>query len=304
MPILARPHVPEEELHAYCDGELSPSQRVEIAEHLLGCLICRSQYAEVEALRARASTLLAFAAPRQYGNPPMRQAGTPAVRRRTPRMMAAAVVALIGAGAWFALQSNDRALGPAQLATSLGVSGFFRLGRGDVDQAAIRARQLTMAGRLTELPKVQVGPAAPAFVPPVAIGTATEVDPVVASEWTVASVDDALRVVDGTLPHVSDIPVKLVRIHPSPLGGRPTLLIRQQLPDGHVVWVLEGLERDIAPVEPLLRASGMAMSAATRTRPDYVGIGVDAAVTTRMVRVVGFLSADSLNALAQRLVVR
>jgi hypothetical protein len=218
-------------------------------------------------------------------------------------MMAAAVVALIGAGAWFAVQSGDRALGPTELAT-LGLSGFFRLGRGDVDQAAIRARELTMAGRMTELPQVQAGPATAAFVPPVAIGTATEVDPVVASEWTVASVDDALRVVDGKLPHVPDIPVKLVRIHQSPAGGRPTLLVRQQLADGHVIWVLEGLERDIAPVEPLLRASGMAMSVATRTRPDYVGTGVEATVTTRMVRVVGYLSADSLNVLAQKLVLR
>ena len=47
-----RPHVPEEELHAYRDGELSSAQRAEIAEHLLGCLLCRALDAEVEEVRA------------------------------------------------------------------------------------------------------------------------------------------------------------------------------------------------------------------------------------------------------------
>ena len=60
---VVRPHIPEEELHAYCDGELSATQRVEIAEHLLGCLICHSQHAMVEAVRLRATTLLSIAVP-------------------------------------------------------------------------------------------------------------------------------------------------------------------------------------------------------------------------------------------------
>jgi anti-sigma factor RsiW len=299
----ARPHVPEDELHAYCDGELSPSQRVEIAEHLLSCLICRSLHGEVEEVRARVALVLAIASPLQYGRPPMRNTQH-AAGRRAPRGLMAAAVAVIGVGVWFSFQPATAARGTTQLATSLGLSGFFELGHGGVDQAAIRDRELTMASRATAVPRVLVGPATIPFAPPTLLGTAAEVDPVVTSEWTVATVDDALKAADGKLPHVPDIPVRLVRIHPSAVGGRPTFLIRQQLPDGHFIWVVEGLERDIAPVDQLVQASGIAMSMPARTRPDYVDSGTGTAITVRMVRVVGYLPVDSLNALARKLALR
>ena len=179
-----------------------------------------------------------------------------------------------------------------------------RLDHGDVDLAALRDRQLAMAMRTIAAPQVQAGPAAPQFLRPRLIGTGTEVDPVVTSEWTFATMDDALKAANGRLARVANIPVRLVRIHPSAVGGRPTFLIRQELADGRFVWVVEGLEGDIAPVEQLLQASGIAMSAATRTRPDYVGTGAQTTITVRMVRVVGYLPVDSLNVLAQKLVVR
>lgn len=304
MASIARPHILEEELHAYCDGELSPSQRVEITEHLLGCLICRSQHAEVEALRARVLMLLAIASPRCISEPPMRQGRRKVAYRRGPGMMVAAAVVLIGAGTWFSLPSRDSEGARTQLATSLGLTGFFRLGQGEIDQAAVRNRQLTMAGRTIAEPRVQAGPVVPPFMPSPLIESAAEVDPVVASEWTVAAVDDALKAANGLLAHVAGIPIKLVRIHPNPAGGRPTFLIRQELADGRAVWVLEGLEGDITPVDQVLQASGISMSMATRTRPDYVGSGTQTAITVRMVRVVGYLPTDSLNALAQKLVMR
>ena len=301
MPNIARTHVPEAELHAYCDGELSPSQRVEIAEHLLGCLICRAQHAEVAELRARVTTLLAIASPRQIGRRVVPQARRP---WRASRMMVAAAVAMIGGGAWLLVPPSDGERRPTQLATSLGLVDFFRLGHGDADLAALRDRQLAMAMRTIAAPQVQAGPAAPQFMRPRLIGTGTEVDPVVTSEWTFATMDDALKAANGRLARVANIPVRLVRIHPSAVGGRPTFLIRQELADGRFVWVVEGLEGDIAPVEQLLQASGIAMSAATRTRPDYVGTGAQTTITVRMVRVVGYLPVDSLNVLAQKLVVR
>jgi anti-sigma factor RsiW len=57
-----RPHLPEEELHAWLDGQLSRAQASEIAEHILGCLICRALEAEVRGVRDRTTTLLALAA--------------------------------------------------------------------------------------------------------------------------------------------------------------------------------------------------------------------------------------------------
>jgi hypothetical protein len=298
----ARPHVPEEELHAFCDGELSPAQRAEIAEHLLGCLICRSQHAEVEVTRSRVSSLLAIASPRHIGAPPRTASRRTVVRRQAPRMMAAAAVAAIGIGVWFSVRAGDASRGPTEFASVLGLSSFFRVGHATGDAAAIRGRQLTIADRALPQAEVHAGPATTALTTPATIGKATEVDPVVASEWSIVSVDQALEADSGRLPHISGIPVKLVRIHPSAIGGRPTLLVRQEMLDGHALWVLEGLERDIAPIDQLLQASGIAMSMATRTRPDYVNLGTETAVTVRMVRVVGYLPADSLNALAQKIV--
>jgi anti-sigma factor RsiW len=298
---IARPHVPEEELHAYCDGELSPSQRVEIAEHLLGCLICRSQRAEVEGIRTQASALLAIASPPVINRPALPQSRPIVVRRRSPGMMVAAAAAVIGIGAWFSLRPVDGDHGRTQMAV-LGFSGFFRLGHGEVDHAAVRSRQLTMASRTMAEPQVEGRPAVPPPVRSPLIGEA--VDPVATPDWALATMDDALTAGNGKLARLSDVPVKLVRIHPSALGGRPTFMVRQELPDGRSVWVFEGLEGDIAPVDQMLQASGIAMSMATRTRPDYVNTGVQTAITARMVRVVGYLPADSLNVLAQKLVLR
>lgn len=303
--IVRRPHVPEDELHAYCDGELSPAQRMEIAEHLLGCLICRAQHAQVEAVRSRSSALLAIASPR-FSETAMPDIRRKSWQRRMVRGLAAAAAAVVvlGTGVAFSLNSNAPTGGAATLASSLASTSIFRLGRGEVDAAAIRNRKLTIADRDTPTPQVLAPRVAVPFAVPVRLGAATEVDPVITSEWTVATLTDALKAADGKLARVDNIPVKMVRIHTSAQGGRPTFLIRQELPDGRFIWVLEGLERDIAPVDQVLQASGIATSMPTRTRPDYVGTGAETSITVRMVRVVGYLPADSLNALALKLVLR
>ena len=81
-----RPHVPEEELHAFRDGELSPAQRAEIAEHLVGCLLCRAQDAEVEALRGRTAALLALAVPRTTRRAASRRQIVPAAWARSSKV--------------------------------------------------------------------------------------------------------------------------------------------------------------------------------------------------------------------------
>ena len=302
---IARPHVPEEELHAYSDGALSPAQNREIGEHLLGCLICRAQHADVEEMRARVSTLLAIASPPHIGAAPVLGNPRQARSRRWPRLIAAAAVAVIGVGGWISLRPvASSAHGPTKLAaTSFGFSDIFQLGHSGLDQAAVRGRQLTIAGRTLASPQMEAGPAMLPFAAAAPLVGAA-IDPVTTSEWTVATLDEALKAGNGKLARLADLPVKLVRIRPSAVGGRPTFMIRQELADGRTVWVFEGLEADIAPVDQVLQASGIAMSMATRTRPDYVGTGVETVPTVRMVRVVGYLPTDSLNALAQKLVLR
>lgn len=300
---IVRPHVPEEELHAYCDGELSPAQRVEIAEHLLGCLICRAQHAQVEALRARSAAILAVASPRRTSVTTVPASRRPAWQRRAMRGLAAAAVIAIGTGIAFTLKPASGFPGATQLASTLASSSLFRFGHASADSAAIRDRQLTIADRAIAAPQVLAGKSATVFAPNAPI-EAAEVDPVIASEWTVATMDEALKEAGGKLARVSTFPVRGVRIHTNPAGGRPTFLVRQELPNGSFIWVLEGLERDIAPVDQVLQASGIATSMPTRTHGDYVNTGVETAVTVRMVRVVGYLPADSLNTLAQKLVLR
>ena len=97
-----RPHLPEEELHAWFDGQLSRAQSSEIAEHLLGCLICRATEAEVRGVRDRTTTLLAIASPRSFRALPAVAGGRR--RRSTDRVrsggLAAAAAVLVGLGSW------------------------------------------------------------------------------------------------------------------------------------------------------------------------------------------------------------
>lgn len=298
-----RPHVPEDELHAYSDGELSPPQRVEIAEHLLGCLICRAQHAEVNEVRARTATLLAIAAPRTVRAPAIPGSGTAARRRRLPRITAAAAAALIGVGVWFSLQPDQAeqvASGP-QLAASLPAADFLLPGHSSSDRAATWQRQVTIAARTT-VPARVVPPLAMApQARPHLVATAADVDPVVASEWNSATWDEALAAGDGSLARVSGLSVTEVRMHPSSSGGRPTFMVRQQLADGNLVWVFEGPVDDVTPVNQLLQASGIAMSLPSRTHPDYIFGANGINRPSRMVTVVGHLPVDSLNVLSTRI---
>jgi len=302
----ARPHVPEEELHAYGDGELSPSQRVEIAEHLLGCMICRSQQAMVEAVRLRSATLLAIAVPVQTRRHEVPALPVVAPRRRWIGYATAVAAALVGTVVWTQLSPAGTGVAGSQLANSFGISKLFGLGVPIVDTAAgIRGRQTEMAARTASPPQVitslaEIGhltSAAPVAVP-------AEVDPVFTNDWSHTNLDDAIKLGNGSLARVSGVPVANVRIHPSAIGGRPTFMVRQRLQDGRPVWVFEGLEEDITPFNQVLLASGIKMSMITRTRPDYVGMGADLRVTTRMVTVVGHLPVDSLNILVSRLTLR
>jgi len=293
----ARPHVPEDELHAYCDGELSPPQRIEIAEHLLGCLICRSHHAEVVEVRRRAAALLAIAAPTRIRRPAVKPAAVHVGRRGLPRALTAAAAAVVGLGVWFSLQPDQADQPSAQLASTLGtpvLTGL--LGVNDSDAGASRQRVLEMAARTSAAPRVLPGRDAIVFVPRL-MTSSVEVDPVVTNDWARSTWDDALKAGNGSLARVAGLGVTSVRMHASASGGRPTFMIRQQLADGRSVWVFEGPVDDVTPVNQVLQASGIAMSMFSRTHPDYVGPAGQVTRTTRIVTVVGHLSVDSLNAL-------
>ena len=75
-------------------------------------------------------------------------------------------------------------------------------------------------------------------------------------------------------------------------------MVRQLLPDGRAVWVVEGAVEELGPVYQLLEASGLSLSTPRRARPDYIGTDDAPVRTVRMVTVAAYLPIDSVEALA------
>lgn len=294
-----RPHVPEEELHAFRDGELSPSQRAEIAEHLLGCLLCRALDAEVEEVHGRATVLLGRAVPRSTRRT--------ATRRRTvaaawARPIAAALVAVIGGTAWLALQSGSSRT--PRLATAAFVTpGLFA----DVSsiesptRADLARRSLSLAAQTRFRPRV-VGP----MNIPVAHGSVggqpiDDIDPAGGADWEQMSLEGAIEVNHGPITRLEGFPVLRVHVRRSTLGERPTVLVRHRTPDGRSLWVVEGPADELTSLSQMFEASGLAMSIPLRTRPDYVGSDANPTRTERMIAVAAYLPTDSLDVLLGKL---
>ncbi|MES2306242.1 MAG: zf-HC2 domain-containing protein [Gemmatimonadota bacterium] len=301
-----RPHVPEEEFHAYADGELSPAQRAEIAEHLLACLICRSMYGEVQEVRARTSRLLAIASPRTIKRPALPGRTAKPVRTWMGGV-AAASVAVVGLSTYLALQPVPAATSPTRLAAAFVAPALFATAGSasattPTEPAPLTAEQrtMTLASRAVIRPQV-VGPA-PAMqvvrrfrpVEPLA-----EIDP--STGWESLSWDAAMTLAHGSIARLEGYAVAAVRIQRSASGGRPTFLVRHQLPDGRSLWVVEGQVDEVGPVHQLLEASGLSMSIPLRAKPDYVGTDEEPKRTIRMVTIAGYLPSDSLNAMMGKL---
>lgn len=309
-----RPHLPEEELHGYADHALSPAQRAEIAEHLLACLICRAALAEVEALRARASALLEVAAPRTAKDPRIARRVRPRARRSVAMVTAAAVL-LVGTGTFTVLRTPLGNTGgttlPPRLATASVAPALFAgptsgvegasddLPDLDLERALRSTRTLTLASRAAMAPRV-VTPMLPVTNvsgrPLRAVDPMAAVDP--ADGWVATPWAEARRATRGAIAHLAGYPVGAVRLRESELGGRPTAMVRQLLPDGRAIWVIEGAAEEIEGLTKLFTASGISMSTLLRARPDYLGTDEAPVRTIRMVAVASYLPVDSLNAMA------
>jgi len=307
---IVRPHLPDAELHAWLDGQLSPSQRAEIAEHLLACLICRALEAEVRVTRSRSIALLALATPRTS-----RHAGrTLPVRRpiRRLRPMAAAALAIVTAG------SSWLAFGPARpthqptptLANVVVAPALMAALVPTADAEAAIPDQATMASdRTTRLARAVTSGVTPRVIgqravisyairPLPAMDPMSELSPSTSgSGWQNASYQEA-RQEAGALAHLEGIPVSTVRLQPAANGARPTSMVRQVLPDGRAVWVIEGNESEVQDVARLMEASGLTIALTRRTAPDYLGPANDPVRSLRMVTVASYMPYDSLQTLA------
>lgn len=257
MKRFARPHVPEEELHAYADNQVSGGQRAEIAEHMMGCLICRAQYAEVRDLRVRTSEILAFAVPRipaalQATEPTAAKSPRDVSKGRRSALMAAAV-AMTVVGTWMIQRDDTKTAARAALAT------------------------------------VFVAPALYASTGDAVGATPPDPSPALpAAAWEAVSWEDAVRITDGALARLEGYPITAVRVERTAVGVRPTVLVRQQLPDGRDAWVVDGPAKRIADVAGVLAATGLKLSP-----PATLGI--------RGIQVAASIDADSIASLAGRL---
>jgi hypothetical protein len=101
-------HVDDGSLHAYIDGELSPTETQGVAAHVAQCPTCRERLEEARALIARAEALLAIAAPplSERETPPFRAGDVERPPRRLwwrvrlPVAWAATVALALGIGAY------------------------------------------------------------------------------------------------------------------------------------------------------------------------------------------------------------
>jgi hypothetical protein len=294
--------VPEEEFHAWLDGALSTAQGAEIAEHLLGCLICRAAHAEAVAVRNRSAAILGSAIPvgQRRSLPGLRPAA-PSRRQRVG--VAAAAAVLVGLG-WMANQPDVLALPAPRLSTMAFVSPAIHARVGDLELALgadqSRARRIPLLAGSTLHPRM-ITPASnrPGTPRRLALAPAADVDPAIS--WESISWEAALEAGGGSLARLEGLPVTAVRIQRNGDGVRPTFFVKQRLPDGHAVWVVEGPEDRVAPVHLAIEASGLASSFALRTRPDYVG-GEDAPTRTmRLVTVAAAMEKDAVDGLVGRL---
>jgi Putative zinc-finger len=108
-------HVDDGTLHAYLDGELSPPEAQGVEAHVAQCPACRERLAEERALIARATELLARAAPPERDLPPFRPGDSqPPVRLwwqvRLPLAWAATIALALGIGTYVGERKVGRPL--------------------------------------------------------------------------------------------------------------------------------------------------------------------------------------------------
>jgi hypothetical protein len=291
--------VPEEELHAWLDGALSRAQSAEIAEHLMGCLLCRAAHAEAVATRDRASALLAMAVP---GGIRRQLPGTKRPAGRHGRV--AAAVAFLVVGGTLANQPDTLALPAPRLSTMAFVAPALHAQIHDVralDGAALVDGERNRLTHLAAMRPQVVMPSSRSSLSSrsVLLAPAAEVDP--AMGWESLSWDDALVAAGGSLARLEGLPVTAVRIQRNGAGTRPTFFVKQRLAGGQSVWVVEGPEDRVEPVHAAIEASGLTSSLALRTRHDYTGTEEAPVRTLRVVTIAAALDKDTVDGLTARL---
>src|SRR5438128_12314706 len=164
-------HVDDGTLHAYLDGELSPTEVQGVDAHLAQCPGCRGRLEEERALITRAGELLALAAPPDRELPPFRAGDVQPPTRlwwqvRLPLAWAATVALAFGIGTY--LGNGVEPVPQAQTESDTQPAGRRALPAPISSEVAQRASRLKVRGAVGTPPAAQPAAPAGAFVDGVA----------------------------------------------------------------------------------------------------------------------------------------
>jgi len=300
-------HVDDGQLHAYLDGELPQAEAWRLEAHLGECPACRGRLEEQRALIARASELLALAAPPARAAPPFRPAEVqppPPVRwpARQPLAWAATVVLALAAGWYLRGESPSSPVPPDRRAAGANAAAPRETARTvppsarqtaetktlapvrEADEAARSAaaaqRDQMISG--SALPNPQITPLdqaarAKAAPPASALVAAAPAAPL-AARWETIPWDTARAILGVEPVRIPNLPAVAKR---SSAADR-VVLVEQQLASGTVVRLQERPAAEGAP--------GMEVGASERLAR-YVG--------NLRVEIEGALPADSLSKLLE-----
>jgi hypothetical protein len=314
-------HIPDDELHAYLDQALSRSQCIEIETHLARCARCADLRDDIAALRDRTTALLDSARPRRPLHPAPYEVllGRAVIlRRRSWRrygLWAASLAGAVAAG-WGVRTLLDRPAPPVLAVVSTPVV---------VSEAAPADDPVALAVLETEVPEaLPLPPLAPdpsRFVetevrltsggpnPPAAAPAPVPEAParlVLDAAWTPTTLPEAEEATGWLVPMLPDLPVTDIRMRRADARGRPLLVVTQRHPTAGAIHTVEGPVEEVAALVAAQFRPGTALQSSdpSRAPPDYVETSGGVRRTHRVVAVLGRLPADSLNVLAQAVVMR
>jgi len=314
-------HIPNEELHAYLDQALSRSQCIEIETHIARCAHCRDTRDATAALRDRTTALLAATAPRVGAPPPLHTLLARAEAKRKTSWMRRAILAASFGGAILAGWGMRAALDPHDAVAAA------RLVQADPPPRALPIPQTPVADRVsTDGPRV-TSPEPEQSTPvrlaadglsqpeattdrgaPASAGAPAKVSLILDEGWR--NSDPAAGgggVAPGMLPTYPGLPVTEVQVHDAAPGQRPLLIVSQLHESGTTLYTVEGpADRVAAIIATQLTGApaGFQSSDPSRSPPDYVETPAGYRRTHRVLAVLGSLPFDTLNAIAQRIVLR
>lgn len=314
-------HIPDDELHAYLDQALSRSQCIEIETHLAGCARCADLRDLIAALRDRTTALLDSARPRLPMHPPPYEVllGRAVIRRqrswRRYGLWAASLVGAVAAG-WGVRVLLDQPAPPVLAVVETPVIISEAPPAADPVVIAVLEREVPEALPLpplapdpsrfgeTEVRLTSGGPSPPLAAPAAVPDAPTRL--VLEASWVPTTLDEAEEATGWLVPMLPDLPVTDIRMRRGDAQARPLLVVTQRHPTAGAIHTVEGPVEVVAALVAAQLRSGTALQSSepSRAPPDYVETTGGVRRTHRVVAVLGGLPADSLNVLAQAVVMR